>query len=85
MMSDRDKRLNTLLSDDDRAVDEAADRLVDAMIETLEKDYRNELEPFEQYSMRVRLHLLKEIKNYSDRLVKGHLALLKELAEIDKN
>ncbi|MEC7839556.1 MAG: hypothetical protein VX777_05920 [Chlamydiota bacterium] len=71
-----------VLSDDDIALDEAASRLVEALIETIEHEYNSEVEPFEQYSKRIRLHLFQEIHNYSDRIVQGHEALLQELSKM---
>ncbi len=67
------------LSDDDKAIDEAAEILVEAVVETLVEECMHEVEPFEHYVNRVRLSLFKEVKDYSDRLIQGHLSLLKEL------
>lgn len=64
------------LSDDEIA---AANDLVDAMIESLEEDYRSEIEPFEQYSKRLRLHLFKEMSEFATKFLRGHQVIMEEL------
>lgn len=64
------------LSDDDIA---AVNELTDALIENLEEEYRSELEPFEQYSKRVRLHLFKQMEEFARKFIRGHQAIMEEL------
>ena len=75
-MSSNHKDKNVELSDD---VKEAAEEIIDATLENLEEEYRGELEPFELYSKRVRLHFLKQMHAYADRFVKGHSAIMNEI------
>ncbi len=80
-MKNRSGHSGIILSDDDRALDEAAVTIVDALVETLEGEQTQEIEPFEQYTNQVRLHLLKDITNYAQRMIRGHLAIIREMKE----
>ncbi len=64
------------LSDDDA---NAVNDLVDAIIENLEDEYRSEVEPFEQYSKRVRLHLFKQMSEFASKFLRGHQAIMEEI------
>lgn len=77
MTNEKHSLRNKDLSDD---VTEAAGVLVDAIIENLEEEYMSEIEPFEQYSKRVRLNLMKQIGEYAEKFIKGHDAIMKELS-----
>lgn len=77
MTNEKNSLRNKDLSDD---VTEAAGVLVDAIIENLEEEYMSEIEPFEQYSKRVRLNLMKQIGEYAEKFIKGHDAIMKELS-----
>jgi hypothetical protein len=69
------------LSDEDK---EAASDLIEVIIENLEEEYRSEIEPFEQYSKRVRLHLFKQMNEYAEKFTKGHQAIMEELRKDEK-
>lgn len=83
-MKNREHTGLNILSDDDRILDESAETIVEALLENLEKECLFEIEPYELYVKMVRVHLLNDLENYAQRLVKGHLAILKEIKSIDQ-
>lgn len=84
-MKNREHTGLNILSEDDRILDESAEKIVEALLENLEKECLFEIEPYELYVKMVRMHLLTDLDNYAQRLVKGHLAILKEIKNLDQS
>ncbi|MEM1283194.1 MAG: hypothetical protein AAGG81_06535, partial [Chlamydiota bacterium] len=68
------------LSDDDvEALNMLVDAIMETLEETIEKGHQSELEHLEQYSMRLRLNLLRDMKDITNKFLRGRQAIMEEL------
>lgn len=52
-----------------------------AVVDSLEKGYKSDLEPFELYAQKVRARLQEDVKEFRQRFAKGYHALLDEISK----
>jgi hypothetical protein len=78
-MKKRDKIVTT--HEADIEFDKSANEFTQAIVESLEKEYQSDLEPFEHYSRKVRGRILNDVGGFRERLIKGYYALMHELRE----
>ena len=78
------KKTSVEVAEADVEFKNAADNLVDAVIDNIKEGYKSDLEPFEAYAERVRAEMYSNIDDFRLRFLNGYHVILKELAKEKK-
>lgn len=79
-MADVKKPAAVQVAEADVEFKQSVDQLTNAIVEDLQENYHNDMEPFEAYAQRVRAQIHENMDDFRSRFLQGYEVILNELA-----